>query len=144
MNVDAAAQRLRAAGHKITPQRTAILRYLEGNTTHPCAERIHRDLLAEHPALAFTTVYRTLEVLVRLGEVLELSVGGDRKHYDPNVECRVHVICPSCRRIEDVMDPEAAAPEAPAWVREAYRLSEAHVQFYGLCAACRAADRCSK
>lgn len=116
----------------------AIVRYLDGNTEHPTAHRIHQDLLRDHPTLSFTTVYRTLQTLVAIGEVLALDVGGDRRHYDPNTHCRVHVVCSVCERIEDVLDPDLAVPPPPVWVRDAYGETRAQVQYHGVCAACAA------
>jgi len=130
------AARFRGTGQKVTPQRVAIFEYLEGNTTHPSAQRIYDDLVPAHPTLSFTTVYRTLQVLVEMGEVLELALGGERRHYDPNVDCHVHVVCGRCGRIEDVPELAEGLPEAPAWVRRGYRLDRTTVTFEGTCTDC--------
>ncbi|MBI5598388.1 MAG: transcriptional repressor, partial [Deltaproteobacteria bacterium] len=52
-------ERYREKGLKLTPQRLAILEYLEGNTSHPTAEDIYRAIKRKHPTVSFATVYNT-------------------------------------------------------------------------------------
>jgi Fur family peroxide stress response transcriptional regulator len=54
-------------GFKRTPQRLAILAYLEGNTSHPSAEEIFHAVGGKDQTLSFATVYNTLNALSRQG-----------------------------------------------------------------------------
>ncbi len=47
---DTTTIKLKEIGLKITPQRQAILKLLEGNQTHPSAERIYSEILKKYPA----------------------------------------------------------------------------------------------
>ncbi|MEK7313260.1 MAG: transcriptional repressor, partial [Deltaproteobacteria bacterium] len=49
----------KAKGFRLTPQRIAVLEYLEGNTTHPTAEDIFIAIKKKHPTVSFATVYNT-------------------------------------------------------------------------------------
>ncbi|MFZ2197327.1 MAG: transcriptional repressor, partial [Thermodesulfovibrionales bacterium] len=53
----------RNIGFKLTPQRLAILSYLEGNKEHPSAEEIFRAVSDQYPTMSFATVYNTLAAL---------------------------------------------------------------------------------
>ncbi len=50
-------ERYRETGLKLTPQRLAILEYLDGNTSHPSAEDIYISVKEKFPTMSFATVY---------------------------------------------------------------------------------------
>src|SRR3970040_1018742 len=62
-------QKYKDKGFKLTPQRLAILKFMEGNTSHPAAEDIYRHIKKEYPTVSFATVYNTLEALRDKGEI---------------------------------------------------------------------------
>ncbi|PHJ36752.1 hypothetical protein P378_20455, partial [Desulforamulus profundi] len=63
--------KLKNLGLKLTPQRLAILNLLEGNAKHPSAEEIYNQLKPQYPSLSLATVYNTLEILAKAGELQE-------------------------------------------------------------------------
>jgi Fur family transcriptional regulator, peroxide stress response regulator len=123
---------LKRMGFKLTPQRMAIVGYLEGNESHPAAGDIHRALLPEYPTLSLATVYNTLETLVGAGLLLELSVARDRSNYDPDVSSHSHACCTRCGRIFDVRD---SAQTADAGI-EGFRVTDVRTVYYGICGNC--------
>ncbi len=125
----------REIGLKLTPQRLAILEYLDGNTSHPSAEDIYRVVKRRFPTMSFATVYNTLEILRKRGLILELIIDPERKRYDPNIEPHHHIICIKCKRIVDVyMDFEVKIPDAHS---HGFKVLGNHIEFYGLCNECR-------
>ena len=100
--VEKLTKTLRNHGMKITPQRLMIFKILENNTSHPSAEQVFKRVKKIYPTVSFTTIYKTLETLRDLGEVQELIIDEDRKHYDPNTDTHHHVICSNCKKILDV------------------------------------------
>jgi Fur family peroxide stress response transcriptional regulator len=58
---------LKRAGLKLTPQRIAIVRELDGDETHPTAQELYERLLPAFPTMSFATVYNTLAALERAG-----------------------------------------------------------------------------
>lgn len=122
------------SGLKLTPQRMAILGCLEGNTCHPSAEEIFRQVSQAYPMMSFATVYNTLSMLRDRGLVLELTIDPARKRYDPNVTPHHHVICLACGKIADVHAEYELA--VPADIADAFVMSGNHVEFYGTCSAC--------
>jgi Fur family peroxide stress response transcriptional regulator len=106
--VQDAAQTLRDAGLKATPQRIAILRALDGDETHPTAQELYERLRGEFPALSVATVYNTLSALTRAARCVPLELGGPVR-FDPNVSAHDHAVCERCGRIRDVaLQPSAA------------------------------------
>jgi Fur family peroxide stress response transcriptional regulator len=106
--VQDAAQTLREAGLKATPQRIAILRALDGDETHPTAQELYERLIGEFPTLSVATVYNTLSALTRAARCVPLELGGPVR-FDPNVTAHDHAGCERCGRIRDVdLQPSAA------------------------------------
>ncbi len=128
-------ERLRKKGIKLTPQRLAILEYLEGNTAHPTAEDVHAAVRKRHPTMSHATVYNTLRTLRDHGEVLELTIDPGRKHYDPNTQPHHHIICVGCGSIADVFqDFDVSIPEE---LDREYEILGSQIEFHGLCRDCR-------
>jgi Fur family peroxide stress response transcriptional regulator len=124
-----------AAGFKRTPQRLAILEYLDGNTSHPSAEEIYRAVSKKYSSMSFATVYNTLNTLAQSGAVRELAIDPERKRYDPDTTNHHHLICVVCRKITDV--PEEITIEVPRGMAREFTVLGSHVEFYGQCVACR-------
>lgn len=98
----ALAQELRLRGNPLTPQRQAILRFLDGNTDHPTAAQILEAVTADFPVVSRATVYNTLGLLEELGAVRTVRGGDGTLRYDPNTSPHHHLCCPRCGRLEDV------------------------------------------
>ena len=105
-------EKFRSKSFKITPQRLGIFKILEGNLNHPSAEDIFDKIKKTYPTISFTTVYKTLDILEKMGEVLKITIDDERKHYDPNTDTHHHIICLGCNKISDV-DGDSVSPELP-------------------------------
>lgn len=128
-----------AAGFKRTPQRLAILAYLDGNTNHPSAEDIFKAVSRKYQSMSFATVYNTLNRLTQTGAVRELTIDPHRKRYDPDTSLHHHLICVSCRKIIDV--PQEITVDLPKGLARDFTILGNHVEFYGYCAACGKKNR---
>lgn len=92
---------LRDRGLTLTPQRRAILRFLDGNLDHPTAADVLAAVTRDFPLSSRATVYNTLALLVEVG-ALSVERDGDEARFDPNVRFHHHRKCPTCGRIEDI------------------------------------------
>ncbi|MCS7200343.1 MAG: transcriptional repressor [Caldimicrobium sp.] len=121
-------------GLKLTPQRLAILEYLENTREHPSAEDIYNALKDRFPSMSFATVYNTLEVLIEKGLVKELSIDSSKKRFDPFLHSHHHFICKQCGKIFDVeRNFDILIPEE---LKE-FEVSDFQVVFSGLCPTCK-------
>lgn len=134
--VEKLTKTLRNHGMKITPQRLMIFRILENNTSHPSAEDVYKRVKKMYPTVSFTTIYKTLETLREMGEVRELIIDEDRKHYDPNINIHHHVICSTCKKILDVFEDFSSHIKLPDFVQKDYTVSGFQITFYGTCKKC--------
>jgi Fur family transcriptional regulator, peroxide stress response regulator len=76
--------RLRERGHRLTPQRYAVVRALVEGGEHPSAEQLFHVSNA-YPMMSRATVYKTLDTLKDAGEVLELQFREGPNRYDANM-----------------------------------------------------------
>lgn len=74
------------AGLKMTEQRKAILKALEGSEDHPSVEALAERAKKIDPSVSIATVYRTLGLLDELGLVIRHAFGGDSARFEVKPE----------------------------------------------------------
>jgi Fur family peroxide stress response transcriptional regulator len=133
-------QRFRAAGMNVTPQRLAVYRALLEAEDHPSPESLYRCIRPKMPSLSLATIYKALDALTKLGLVREVSVVGERKRYDANVDRHHHLVCTRCKKVVDLYDDDlnAVAPPSRLVGFVAHAVS---VQVLGVCAVCAKGGR---
>ena len=134
--VEKLTKTLRNHSMKITPQRLMIFKILENNTSHPSAEEVFKRVKKIYPTVSFTTIYKTLETLRDLGEVQELIIDEDRKHYDPNTDIHHHIICSNCKKILDIFEDFSQHVKMPDTLKKDYTVSGFQISFHGMCKNC--------
>jgi len=130
------AEMLRERGLRLTPQRQLILEAVHG-LGHATPEQVHTAVRERAAGVNITTVYRTLELLERLGLVTHthLSHGSPTYHAADHNE-HVHLVCRSCGTVTEV-DPALLQPAARRLLDErGFRVDVGHVALFGVCAAC--------
>ena len=128
-------EKYRRTGLKLTPQRLAILQYLEGNTDHPSAEMIYSLVKKQYSTMSFATVYKTIEALKKSGHLLELTIDSERRRYDPETGQHHHLICVKCKKISDIK--KVFSIDVPAEEKESFDIIGNHIEFYGICPECK-------
>jgi Fur family peroxide stress response transcriptional regulator len=119
-----------------TPQKLAIVAFLEGNKDHPSAEDIHEALKPRFPTMSLSTVYNTLHSLQKEGRIHELAVEPGRYRFDPEPGPHHHLVCLECRTVIDV-DRDFPVRLTPREAR-GFRIRHSHIVFYGTCPDCQA------
>jgi Fur family peroxide stress response transcriptional regulator len=129
---------LRAKGYRLTPQRLAVLRALVESTDHPSVEQVYEEVARQHPMISRATVYKTVETLKGMGQVLELEFSGAGNRYDGRrVEPHPHLVCRGCGRIEDLELPGLMREATEVAQKRGYQLLGHRLDFYGLCPECQ-------
>lgn len=132
-------ERLREAGHKLTPQRMAISKILAHSAGHHSVEDIYQQLQDDFPTMSLATVYRNILLIKSLGEVLELGFADGSNRYDGNKPYpHPHVICVKCKAIiyPDLESLKDMTAEVSA--ETGFTILSHLVDFFGICKACRA------
>ncbi len=140
--------RLVGAGHRVTGTRETVLEILSQTPHHLTAEEIYLRALNLKPSIGLTTVYRTLEMFVRLGVAQKFDVGDGKARYEllenpAKKDHHHHLICVQCKKIVDyadfvheeneLMDKTEAALER----RYQFKIMNHSIHFYGLCLDCQ-------
>jgi len=130
--------KLREQKYRLTPQRIALLRLLAASDGHPSASQLYEQMNDQFPTTSLATVYKTLNVLKEIDEVLELGFSGDDNRYDGNKPYpHSHLICIRCRKI---MDSEVSIAQdlVPQVAQQSgYQIISHRLDFYGVCPGCR-------
>ncbi|MBV8074240.1 MAG: transcriptional repressor [Candidatus Eremiobacteraeota bacterium] len=90
--------------YRLTKQRAAILRALDGGT-HLSAETILERVREELPGVSLGTIYRTLDILRELGLVQVFSFAGSASRFEAVIEKHHHLLCIECRQLVNVAAP---------------------------------------
>jgi Fur family transcriptional regulator, stress-responsive regulator len=115
-----------------------VAEVLTGDHVHLTADAVYSQAHQRLPEISRATVYNTLNELVDMGEVLEISTGDGRKRYDPNTTAaHHHLYCVGCGALRDV-NPEGADRLAlAASQRHGFELLDVDIVFRGRCPNCR-------
>lgn len=137
----AAADRLSAAGERVTRQRVLVANALAADGRQLTADQLYRSLRRQEPGIGRATVFRTLETLVDAGVARRLELEG---HVYAYVAClpehHHHLACTRCGRVEEI-DEAYVRPIAERLEREmGFTVDDARLDFYGRCATCRAEE----
>ena len=136
---DAVADRLTAGGRRLTRQRVVVAEALARASRAVSAQELHEQLRPKHPRLGLATVYRALEAQVEDGMASRLERTGHVSAYvacDP--EHHHHVVCTRCQRVEDLAEDIVQPTLRAVRRRHDFAVEHATLDFYGLCASCRA------
>ena len=131
------AGKLSKQGYRLTPQRLMVLSAIENSDSHISAEEIYVQVVAKYPNVNISTVYRTMELLKRLGLVTETDLGEGRVRYHPAEKGHHHhLVCRECGAIID-LDESLLAALRSALLRE-YRFNAdlRHLAILGRCVNC--------
>ena len=137
IDVERFSQLCRAHGLKVTPQRVAVYKALKKAKDHPCADTIHKQLLADFPNISLDTVNRTLITFARI-QIIDVVEGqGDPRRFDPNLEDHHHFYCLSCNSIFDFHDPDLNHIQLPDDITRSFTITGKLLCLTGYCARCR-------
>jgi Fur family ferric uptake transcriptional regulator len=115
-----------------------VLAAIENSDGHISAEEIYAQVVAKYPHVNISTVYRTLDLLKRLGLVTETDMGGGRVRYNPAAKGHHHhLMCQQCGAIIDL--EESALFSLKETLLREYQFSAdlRHLCIFGLCQKCR-------
>ena len=134
------AERLRARGLRLTAQRRQVLAAvtaLEHATPEDIGARLRAEAGPDGAAPDASTIYRTLELLERLGLVRHTHLGKGAPIYQASEHPHLHVVCSSCGSVQstDVDLLDSAAERLAAEL--GFTVDVGHVALSGTCRECR-------
>ncbi|MCX7784465.1 MAG: transcriptional repressor [Meiothermus sp.] len=126
-------ERLRRAGHRVTPQREQLLELLYHSGKRQSALELCAQVRGMNPA----TVYRNLAFLVQVGLVHAVEIQGELYYElnNPNAPHH-HLVCRRCGREQEVSAHVAAAFLSQLERTYGFQAEPNHWVIYGRCEAC--------
>ena len=129
---------LREHGHRITPQRMAILAAVQNSDDHISAEEVYSQVEAKYAGMNISTVYRTLDLLKELGLVTETDLGEGRLRYHfADKGHHHHLICQRCGQVFELEDSVLVPLKDILLQKYGFATDLRHLAVFGLCSKCR-------
>jgi len=130
-------KKLTEQGYRLTPQRLMTISALGNSDGHISAEEIYAQVAAKYPHVNISTVYRTLELLKKLGLVTETDFGEGRVRYHPvGKGHHHHLVCQECGGITD-LDEAVLTPLKEDLLRGyGFSADLRHLAIFGRCVKC--------
>jgi Fur family transcriptional regulator, ferric uptake regulator len=130
---------LRQHNLPVTQQRLAIATVVFASDRHLSAEDVAKDVSSHGENAGTATIYRTLDLLVQSGLVVERDFGEGFRRFEPSrgMPHHEHLLCTICGRVEEFRDERlermtTIIAEGHGFSRQRHRLV-----IYGVCAECQ-------
>lgn len=131
-----------AAGPRKLPKNYQLIHEIveaSGIGCHLTPAEIYAKALERRPGIGFSTVYRALGRLRKLGLVSQVSVPGvESAAYEPSGSRHAHFRCSECGEIEDVAYAIPTRTIKALALHHGFKIQSERVTFEGRCAACGA------
>lgn len=122
---------LRAKGLKVTQQRLVIFRVMQQSHGHLTAEQVHAAVSRDNPTLSLSTVYATLETLVEIGALAEITMDDGRKLFDRTTSAHHHFVDIDTGAVSDLDECDAIKLDLKALAKKGYIIEKTRVTVYG-------------
>ncbi|PIW33100.1 MAG: transcriptional repressor [Nitrosopumilales archaeon CG15_BIG_FIL_POST_REV_8_21_14_020_37_12] len=136
MQLEQIVMSLRDEGHRITPQRIAIMDYLLHTKDHPSADQVHSVVRKRYPMTSLSTVYKTLDLLREKKLVNEIEVWGEAR-FDAQVDEHINLVCLNCGNIEDIDEKALKNIQAKIAKKSDYLIIKGSFEMHGYCSKCK-------
>ncbi len=140
-------ERFRGHGFRWTVPRQVILWVLSNQNDHLTVEEIYFRAHRKNPHIGLTTVYRTLEILQKVGAIKRYDFGDGKARYELNYgkgkNHHHHLVCRSCGKIidyEEMLEEEKRLTERlekKLEKKHRFKIETHQIHFYGVCLECK-------
>jgi Fur family transcriptional regulator, ferric uptake regulator len=131
---------LQQQGLKLTSERTALVREIFSTHYHFEADELLFKMKEKSVKISRATVYRTLELLVRSGLVVERDFGEGFKRFEAarGIPHHEHLLCSLCGRVTEFRDERLERMTMLIAEQHGYSRQGHRLVISGICAECRA------
>ncbi|MCK8828330.1 transcriptional repressor [Natroniella acetigena] len=126
-----------AKKRRMTKQRKKILEVLRSTTSHPTADWIYEQVKKDIPNVSLGTIYRNLNVLREMDELMELNYGSSYSRFDGNPENHYHFSCLECGKVMDVEMEVKTEMNQQVAEKIGGEVESHRSEFFGYCSDCK-------
>src|SRR6202789_411708 len=134
-------------GIRLTAQRRALIETIQEATSHLDAASLLSLARKRDPKIDRATVYRTIELLKRLGLIDELDLmhlNGEKHYYEGKTQKdHLHLACFHCGEIEEVDSPTFQRLKREIAAQNDFQVQVMRLEVGGLCRRCAAQQKVS-
>ncbi len=129
----------RRRGVRWTTQRQVIVETFLGAGGHLTVEDLHRRVRAIDRTVSAATVYRTVNMLEKIGMAHRRDFGSGSASFESalNREHHDHLVCTICGRIQEFHHGRIELLQEEVARSHGFRLSHHRLELYGVCSACQ-------
>jgi Fur family transcriptional regulator, ferric uptake regulator len=134
-----------ARGVRLTEQRRALIATIQEATTHLDAASLLHLARQRDPNIDRATVYRTIELLKKLGMIDELDLmhlNGEKHYYEvKSQKDHLHLACFECEDIIEFTTPAFERLKQEIGEANQFEIQVTRLEVGGLCGTCAAKKR---
>jgi len=131
-----------ARGIRLTAQRRVLIEIMQEASAHLDAANLLELARKRDPKINRATVYRTIELLKRLGMIDELDLmhlNGEKHYYEVKTQQdHLHLACFGCGEIREFATPTFERLRQEIGVKNDFQIQVVRLEVGGLCSACAA------
>lgn len=129
---------LQNKGLKSTLQRDNIVDVFLQADRHFSVEELHHRIQKRNPKIGFSTVYRTLKLLVEAGLATECQFGDGVTRFEPvhEEEHHDHLVCVKCGKIVEFEDERMEQLQREMAKKHRFKVTNHKLELYGYCSSC--------
>jgi Fur family ferric uptake transcriptional regulator len=130
---------LRERGYKLTPARRRLIETIAASSAHLTPAELFEKVGGEKSGVSLVTIYRTLEMLSRLGLICEVHSEGNARSYllSRPLAHHHHLICSECGTVLDFTGCDLGTLEKKLASETGFRIDGHLLEFSGKCRECQ-------
>lgn len=129
-------------GIRLTAQRRALIETIQQATSHLDAASLLTEARKRDPNIDRATVYRTIDLLKRIGMIDELDlmhIEGEKHYYEVRTQKEhLHMACFGCGEIREFTSPAFERLKQEIGSRNQFQIQVMRLEVGGLCKRCAA------
>ena len=122
---------------KHTKQREMILSIFLEAKRHVTSDDLYQTVREKHPNIGYTTVYRTMKLLVEAGLATERNFDDGITRYEIEHEHHDHLVCVKCGRIQEFECEMIESTQNVIAKQYDFQVLRHRHELYGHCSNCR-------
>jgi len=133
---------IQSHGVRLTAQRRALIETIQEATGHLDVASLLEQARKRDPRVDRATVYRTVELLKKLGLIDELDLmhlNGEKHYYEVKTQKdHLHLACFGCGEIKEFSSPTFERLKQEIGAKNHFEIQVIRLEVGGLCSACAA------
>jgi Fur family ferric uptake transcriptional regulator len=132
------AEQLSAHSYKLTRQRRAVLAVVASSEEHLSPAEVYEKAKSICPEIGLTTVYRTLDILAKLGVIKRVHLDKSCHSYAPASQGHRHyLVCTDCGSVVEFDGGDLSALLDAVSAQTGFEIEGHWLQLFGRCPVCQ-------